>query len=155
MTMQETNIEHILAEHPFFEDIDQRYLHMIAEHASFISFEAGRLVFRQGEPARTFYLLGEGRVSLEVFSPTRGPITLMSLQPRDILGWSWLFDPPIWHFDARAIEETRAVAIDGVHLRALCDENCTLGYSVMKHSVNMIEQRLQATMIQLLDMYNV
>jgi hypothetical protein len=42
-----------------------------------------------------------------------------------------------------------------VHLRSLCDENCTLGYSVMKHSVNMIEQRLQATMIQLLDMYNV
>jgi hypothetical protein len=70
-----------------------------------------------------------------------------------VLGWSWLFEPYIWHLDARALEPTEAIALDGAGLRAECDTNYKLGYYLMRRSVRIIEQRLQAAMIQMLDIY--
>ncbi len=150
-----TSLELILDQHPFFRDIETRHVQKIAEHASYISFKEGQLVFRQGEPAHTFYIIDEGKVALEVFSPGYGPISILTLGHGDVLGWSWLFDPPLWHFDIRALEPVRAIALNGDSLRAQCEADHELGYQLMQHSVRLIEQRLQATMIQLLDMYSV
>lgn len=148
-----TAMESILQEHPFFSDIESHYLNMIAEHSSYVTFERGRLVFRQGEPANTFYIISQGHVALEVFAPDQGPISLMTLGEGEVLGWSWLFDPYTWHLDARAIEETQAIALDGTELRAQCEANHELGYLLMRRSVVIVQQRLQAAMMQLIDMY--
>jgi CRP-like cAMP-binding protein len=150
-----TTLEITLTDHPFFQDIEARYIQEMAAHASHRRFDAGQLIFRQGEPAQQFYILNEGLVALEVFAPDRGPIRLMTLETGDVLGWSWLFEPYIWHLDARAIEPTSAIALDGAALRAECNTNHELGYHLMKHSVHIIEQRLQAAMIQMIDMYGV
>ncbi|NJO06211.1 MAG: cyclic nucleotide-binding domain-containing protein [Chloroflexaceae bacterium] len=133
--------------------MDQRYLPDIVAHAQPCSFESERLIFHQGERARHFYILQTGHVALEVFAPDRGPIRLMTLNAGEVLGWSWLFAPYIWHFDARAIEPTHAIMFDGAALRAECDTNHELGYHLMRHSVHIIEQRLQACMLQMIDIY--
>lgn len=151
MTVQES----ILDQHPFFQDVDTRHVAKIARHASEVSFDTGRLIFRQGEAARQFYLLTRGRVALEVFAPGHGPLTLMTLEDDDVLGWSWLFEPYIWRFDARALEDTRAIAIDGAGLRAQCEEDYELGYRLMTRLMDMITQRLVTARLQLLDMYGV
>lgn len=150
-----TAVESILNEHPFFRDIEARLIQQMADHASSVSFEAGRLIFRQGEPANQFYIISQGHVALEVFAPDRGAIPLMTLGAGDVLGWSWLFEPYIWHLDARAIEDTQAIVLDGAELRAECEANHELGYHLMKHSVQLIEQRLEAAMVQMIDMYGV
>lgn len=150
-----TTLEPVLEKHRFFADIESRHIAQIAHYASPITFKMGQLIFRQGEPANQFYILLSGHVALEVFAPERGPLTILTLGTDDVLGWSWLFAPYIWHFDARAIEPTEAIALDGAWLRAECETNHELGYQLMKHSVQVIEQRLQATMIQLLDIYKV
>jgi CRP-like cAMP-binding protein len=77
----------------------------------------------------------------------------MTLSAGDVLGWSWLFEPYVWHLDARALEPTEAIALNGAGLRDECDTNHKLGYSLMRRSVRIIEQRLQAAMIQMLDIY--
>ncbi len=150
-----TTLESVLEEHPFFQDIGSHYVHQIAEHATTMTFEPGRLIFHQGEPANQFYIVSQGHVALEIYSPEHGPIRLMTVGAGDVLGWSWLFEPYIWHLDARAIESTEAIALDGAGLRAECDTNHELGYHLMKHSVQIIAQRLQASMMQMLDMYGV
>ncbi len=142
-----------LAQHPFFQDIEPELLATIAASAETITFEAGRLIFHQGEPAERLFLISEGKVALEIFAPGRGPILLMTLGAEDMLGWSWLFAPHRWHLDARALEPTIAIAIDGARLRASCDANHELGYHLMKHSVAVIEQRLQAALLQVVDLY--
>lgn len=148
-----TSLSPVLEKHRFFADIETRHIHRIAEHASPITLNSGELIFRQGEPANHFYIITSGHVALEVFAPGRGPLTIMTIGTDDVLGWSWLFEPYIWHFDAQAMESTTAIMLDGAWLRAACESDHELGYQLMKHSVHVIEQRLQAAMIQLLDMY--
>jgi len=70
-----------------------------------------------------------------------------------VLGWSWLIEPYKWHFDARAVELTRVIALNGECLRKKCEQDHDLGYALMKRVAQLMEQRLTATRMQLLDMY--
>lgn len=147
-------LETILAEHPFFAGLDPRYLQIIAGCATNVVFEAGQMIFREGEPANCFYLVRLGRVALEVHAAGVGTITIQTLDSGDILGWSWLVPPYRWHFDARAVELTRAIALDGECLRHKCEQDHSLGYELLKRFAEIITQRLQATRLQLLDVYS-
>ncbi|MCS7308834.1 MAG: cyclic nucleotide-binding domain-containing protein [Armatimonadota bacterium] len=147
-------LESILAEHPFFAGLEPRYVQVIAGCASNVVFEEGRIIFREGEEADRFYLIREGRVALEVHAAGIGTLTIQTLDAGDILGWSWLVPPYRWHFDARAIEQTRAIALDGECLRRKCEEDHDLGYELLKRFAEIITQRLQATRLQLLDVYS-
>ena len=148
-------LERILSEHPFLKGLDKSYIELIVGCASNVRFNAGEFIFREGEEANKFYFIRHGRVALEIFVPERGAITIQTLGEGDVLGWSWLFPPYRWHFDARALELTRAIALDGKCLREKCEENHDLGYELMKRFAHVIEERLQATRIQLLDIYGV
>lgn len=148
-------LESILAEHPFLKGLDPHHLQLIAGCASNVRFDAGRLIFREGEEADQFYIIRRGKVALEVFVPGRGSITIQTIGEGDVLGWSWLFPPYHWHFDARALELTRAIAFDGKCLRTKCEDDHDLGYELVKRFTHIVMQRLQATRLQLLDVYGV
>jgi CRP/FNR family cyclic AMP-dependent transcriptional regulator len=149
------NLEHILTEHPFFRNLDPRYLQLITGCASNVRFSAGQFIFREGEEANQFYLIRQGNVALEVFSPQGGPITVQTLSDGDILGWSWLFPPYRWKFDARAVNLTRAIALDGACLRKKSEEDHELALELLKRFSLIVEERLQATRLQLLNVYEV
>lgn len=148
-------LEPILAAHPFFQNLDPRHLRLIVSCASNVRFEAGQFIFREGEAANHFYLLRHGTVQLEIFVPERGPLVIQTLGEGEVLGWSWLFPPYRWHFDARAVTLVRAIALDGQCLRTKCEEDHDLGYELVKRFAHVIMQRLQATRLQLLDVYGV
>ena len=71
----------------------------------------------------------------------------------DVLGWSWLIPPYRWRFDARAIDLTRAIALDGKCLRGKCDQDPRLGYELLKRVAAIMAERLHATRLQMLDVY--
>ena len=121
--------------------------------AANVRFSAGTYIFKEGEDANQFYLLRSGKVALEIFSPQSPPITVETLVEGDVLGWSWLLPPYIWSFHAHALQETRAISLDGKCLRAKCEENHDLGYEVLQRFAQIMARRLQATRIQLLDIY--
>ena len=85
------------------------------------------LTFQEGKEANTRYLIREGKVALEVVAPGHGSLTIETLGGGDMLGWSWLIPPYRSRFDARAVEMTRAIALDGKCLRAKCEEVSILG----------------------------
>ena len=148
-------LEGILAEHPFFSGWDPRYLQLAVGCASNVRFHAGEFVFQDGEEANTFYLIREGRVALEVVFPGRGAVTIQTLEGGEMLGWSWLIPPYRWRFDARAVEMTRAIALDGKCLRGKCEEDHELGYELVKQVASSLGQRLDATRMRLLDIYGI
>ena len=146
-------LDALVAESPVFAGLDQPYLELIAGCAHNTGFEAGQYLFREGDQADTFYLVRHGRVMLETFVAGRGALTVETVDEGDVVGWSWLFPPYRWHFDARALDLVRAVAFDGACLRGKCDDDRTLGYELLGRFAPVMLARLQATRMQLLDVY--
>ncbi len=151
--MKAGTLEADLAEHRLFRQLDPEYVASLSECASDVRFAVGESIFRQGEPAEQCYLIRQGMVSLEMPSPTEDATTIQTLGPGEVLGWSWLFPPYRWHFDARAIEPSRAIALDGKCLRDKFDQDARLGYELMKRISALMHARMQAARLQITDMY--
>ena len=143
----------ILADHPVLLGLQPAHLDLIVGCASNVRFNPGEFIFRAGQEANHFYVVRSGRVSVETFAPQRGAITIETVGDGELLGWSWLIPPFQWHFDARALNLTRAVALDARCLRSKCDADPSLGYELLKRFSQVMEQRLEATRLQLLDLY--
>ncbi len=146
-------LETILTSHPFLKGIAPAHIELIAGCASNVRFNKGDYIFREDEDADRFYLIRHGLVALDLFVPQRGPVTIDTIQEGEVLGWSWLFPPYRWHFDARALQLTRAVAFDGKCLREKCGKDSQLGYDLVTRFAQVFMQRLQSARLQLLDLY--
>jgi CRP/FNR family cyclic AMP-dependent transcriptional regulator len=151
--MPAESLERILAAHPFFKEMEPIYHQLFVDCASNVRFEAGQYIFREGETANQFYLIRHGRVAVEVSTPERGSVIIQSLGEGDVLGWGWMIPPYRWRFDARAVALTRAIALDGRCLRERSEEDHDLGFQLMKRAAQVMEERFQATRLQLLDIY--
>jgi len=147
------NLERIIAQHPFFTGLQKPYLDLAVGCASNTRFKTGEYIFREGAEANQFYLIRSGRVALEIAAPQQRPFVVQTLGEGDILGWSWLLPPYTWKFNARALEDTRALALDGKCLRGKCEQNHDLGYELFKRFAQIIVKRLEVTSFQLLDVY--
>jgi CRP/FNR family transcriptional regulator, cyclic AMP receptor protein len=93
-------------------------------------------------------------VALDIYVPARGRMTILTVGPGEIFGWSALL--PIIEIrtaSARTLQKTTAVAFDSPALRALCEEDHELGFLVYRRLANVVAARLTATRLQLLDMY--
>ncbi|HTW76477.1 MAG TPA: cyclic nucleotide-binding domain-containing protein [Thermoplasmata archaeon] len=142
-----------LAEHPFFRGMDAAFVAHLERAAAERSWPAGSYLFEQGGPADTFYLLFEGKVALELGAPDRARVTIETLGPRDVLGWSWLVPPHRWRFDARAVKATRALALGADALVRRLEERPAEGYRFLMHLVPVIGERLERARVQVLDLY--
>ncbi|NOX38264.1 MAG: cyclic nucleotide-binding domain-containing protein [Calditrichaeota bacterium] len=147
------NLEKILAQHPFFKDMSPEHVAYLAGCAANARYDPGDFIFRNGQPANQFFLIRYGKVSLEIFVPGKGAVMIETVQEGNVMGWSWLVPPYRWHFDARALELTRAIVMDGECLRKKCAEDPRLGYELMSRIARLIEERLRATQLQLIDIY--
>jgi CRP/FNR family cyclic AMP-dependent transcriptional regulator len=146
-------LERVLKEHPFLKGLEPRLLKIIVGCASNVVFQPGEFLFREGDEANSFYFIRGGKVMIETFIPEKGPVAIQSREAGEVTGWSWLVPPYRWHFDARAIELTRAIALDGKCLRGKFDKDHDLGYAMMKKFAAVIADRLDATRMQLMDIY--
>jgi CRP/FNR family transcriptional regulator, cyclic AMP receptor protein len=143
----------ILRNHPFLKDLDEEYLKQIVGCASNVAFSENEVIFREGDEAEKFYLVRTGEVALELNGRDKGDIRILTIGPGQILGWSWIISPYKWHFNAMAIEDTRVIALDCECLRNKCETDSKLGYEMLKRFSHILEQRLYATRMQLLDIY--
>jgi CRP-like cAMP-binding protein len=146
-------IDALLAEHPFFAGFDAEHGRLVAGCSRNCRFDAGEYLFREGGSADEFFLIRHGKVALEITAPGRTPIVFSTLGAGEIAGASWLVPPYRWMFDARAVELTRAIGVDATCLRGKCEADPRLGYEMMKRLVPVLLQRLQATRLQILDVY--
>jgi CRP/FNR family transcriptional regulator, cyclic AMP receptor protein len=153
METETHSLEEIITAHPFFSDLESYYITLMARCASNVRFDAGQFILREGEEANEFFLIREGRVQIELSPPHRKPIVVDTVDEGDILGWSSVLPPYLWKFDARAETLTRAVALDAKFLRTKCEKNHDLGYELLRRLSDVMNRRLDATRIQLLDVY--
>ena len=146
-------LDALIVESPVFKGLDQDQLELIAGCATNTVFAAGERLFREGDQADTFFLIRHGLVALDAYVPNRGQLTVETVGPSEIVGWSWLLPPYRWHFTGRAVDLVRAVQFDGACLRKKCDEDPLLGYDLITRFSQVLVSRLQATRLQLMDVY--
>jgi CRP/FNR family cyclic AMP-dependent transcriptional regulator len=151
--MRPTEIADLIADQPFFTGLDRSWQDLIAGCGTLRRFRAGELVLRAGDPAEEFFVVRSGSVALELAAPGRGVVTIETLGPGDLVGASWLFPPYVWSLDARARSDVATIGFDATCLRGKCDEDTALGYTLMGRFAGMFRDRLQASRLQLLDLY--
>lgn len=151
--MQPQDLTESLHEHPFLSNMSDELVETLTSCASNVVFGEGKYLFHEGEDAKTFYLLRGGRVVLEVGGGERGQIRIQTVGAGEVLGWSWLISPYKWHFDAYAVEQVHAFAIDATCLIKKCETDYRFGYEMLRRFSEVLERRLQATRLQLLDVY--
>jgi len=145
--------EPLLRAHKFFANMAPEHVSLLAGCAATATFPPGAFLFREGEPADACYLIRFGRVALEVPAPGRDALTVQTLTEGDVAGFSWLLEPHRWEFDGQASERVLAIRMDGACLRDKCEQDPILGYELMRRFSNLAVARLQATRLQLLDVY--
>src|SRR5689334_11035668 len=145
-----TRLGEAILNHPLAEGMTPHQVRLLSDFALPITFLAGELIFREGDPANRFYLIRSGKVALECYTHDKGNVTIQILGPGDVLGWSWLFEPCHWHFSARALEPTEAIFIYGTPLREECESDHELGYEMLTRMAGVMLERLEAARKQLL-----
>jgi CRP/FNR family transcriptional regulator, cyclic AMP receptor protein len=143
-----TELEAQVATHPFLTGLSTAHIRLLADCAMRSEFATGQFIFRKGETANRFYLIARGKVALES-STGDEVVKIDEVGAGDLLGWSWIFPPYVWHFDARAIEPTTAIFVYGTILREYCDADPTLGYELFKRMSEVMMRRLQAARVKL------
>jgi CRP-like cAMP-binding protein len=133
----------------FLQDMDSAHLDEIANIAEICEFDAHDVVFREGDKADKVYLVVSGKLSLELSPSTANRKQLVSVGPGEILGWSTLVEYPRFAATAVVVEPSRLVRINGVRLRAICDEDPQFGYEFTRRTMRALAMRLAETWRQL------
>lgn len=137
-------LDSIVMSHPLVSTMSPEHQQLLCKNAREMDFKTDEIIFRQGDPANRLFLIQSGKIVLEAHEPGR-TVAIQTLGAGDVLGWSWLFPPFSWNFQARALEPSRAIILDGAHLLVTCEENHDFGYDLMKRISQLVINRLQAT----------
>lgn len=137
----------------FTRGMEADQLDRIAEIAGPAQWDSSAIIFREGERGSVLYVVDDGRVAIEIAVPGRGPVTILTVGPGEVFGWSSVFGQRSKTASARAVEPTKALALDAARLRELCDADSRLGYLLTRRMLEVVSERLKATRMQLLDIY--
>jgi CRP-like cAMP-binding protein len=151
--MEIENLGKILRQHPFLEGLPEHDLEVVIGCASSVRFTDGTYLMHEGDVANKFYLIRSGRIALETDLNARGTMRIQTVGPGEVLGWSWLISPFRWHFSAFAVSDVLAIALDGECLRRKCENDHDFGFDMLRRLAQVMERRLEATRMQLLDLY--
>ena len=144
-------LERFISEVKFFDGFPEEFTHIIVGCASNMVVKKGEYFFHESDEAHRFFAVREGIVAIEVKCPGHGSITMQTVDAGEVFGWSWLFEPHIWRYSARAQQDTRAFAFDGECLRKKIENNHHLGFELTLRFAHVVIDRLASCRMQLLD----
>ncbi|MEV5936182.1 cyclic nucleotide-binding domain-containing protein [Streptomyces sp. NPDC093250] len=118
-----------------------------------VSFPQGARLFEEGGHADRFWVIRTGTVELDMRVPGRRAAVIERLGHNELIGWSWLFSPHVWHLGAEAATPVRAYEFDAPAVLALCQEDPEIGRDLTRWVGNVVAHRLHAARVRLLDLY--
>ena len=125
----------------------------LAELAQVVEVPAGTQLLREGMPTDHLSILLSGRVALRMLVPERGMVTILTVEPGDLVGWSALVPPHRATSECVAVEPARLLSFEGEDLRSHLRADHALAASVYPRVLQAVARRLAATRFQLLDLF--
>ena len=118
------------------------------------AFAAGAAILEDGLPTPFLAFVESGRVALQLRVPELGErVTILTIEPGELLGWSAIVAPFRATVDAVALERTTLLAIDAIGLRLQLERDCDLAAEVMPLVLESLSARLGGSWHQLLDLF--
>jgi CRP/FNR family transcriptional regulator, cyclic AMP receptor protein len=114
---------------------------------------AGEVLLRETEPTRNLGLVIAGRMGLRLRVPERGAVTIMTVEPGDVVGWSAVVPPHRSTSTVVALLPSELILFDGEALRqelAASPDLAAVFYPVL---LTAMARRLEGTRLQLLDLF--
>ncbi|MGP4088462.1 Crp/Fnr family transcriptional regulator [Streptomyces sp. KR55] len=118
-----------------------------------VMFPQGARLFEEGGRADRFWIIRTGTVALDLHVPGRRAAVIETLGHNELIGWSWLFAPHVWHLGAEATSPVRAYEFDATAVRTMCQDDPGFGLSVTRWVGDILAHRLHSTRTRLLDLY--
>lgn len=147
-------IEQVIRHHQFLEGLEEAQLKVLADLADEITFDTDEVVLVDGQHSTSFYLVVSGSVSVEL--RTAGfVVSVQSLGPGDVFGWSALLRDQDTLFQVRARERTGALRILGADLKSACREDPRLAAAILERTLRVVAGRVRATEIRFAEMCGV
>ena len=143
----------VLQTHPFAAEFTHEHRVKLAALGKQVQFDAGQVIFHEGDLWSVFYLLKEGMVALELESAER-VLRVQTLYAGDEFDWSALLPNAGKHFQARALTPVTALGFEAEQLLAAFKADPEFGLAFMLRLMGVVSERLRATRVQLLDMYS-
>ncbi len=143
MNSHDQDIRERVAAHPFLAGLSEHQIQILADCAELARFDGDQMLFRAGDPAKGFYLLESGSIAVEG-GPDDHPVMIDTVRAGEPLGWSWIFEPYVCEYAARALEPTTAIYFDAIRLAEHRGGDLTLGHELFKRMSQVMVRRLNA-----------
>ncbi len=141
-------IKEIIKNSELFWNLTDEQIEKLIPLASEKTFPPGQRIFIEGEPLPDFYIVGKGKVSLEmeirIGSRTRRQAVIDVIGDKGFLGWSTFLGLPA-SMTGTTVETSQLLAFDGDQVRKLCAEDTELGFKVVQELVRLVSNRLAHT----------
>jgi len=126
----------------------------LAELGRLEAVEDGNVLMREGEASDFLAIVLEGRVALRVRVPERGQVTILTVEPGDVLGWSAVVPPYRATSTAVALTPTEMAYFEGPALREALESETELAAELYPVLLSAVARRLEGTRLQLLDLFS-
>lgn len=152
--VSEVELTEILQAIPWFQALSDEHFHKVAGISDAVLLSKDDTLFKQGDMQKYLYIVVEGRVGVEIYSPVRGALRVFTAEPMDVVGWSSA-TPVVRQrtASARAVLDSRLIRIDAAKLNQFCEQDHELGFLVMRRLANVAAARLMICRLQLVDLF--
>ena len=123
-----------------FEGITEMTRQRILESAREESYAPKDFIFRQGEPARHFFILGEGRVRLSLGQGEL--LAYVASDPNDLIGWSSLVENETYTASAECLVPVKLLRVEKQRLDEILLQDPVSGMVLFKNLAALVGRRL-------------
>ncbi len=139
----------------FLDKFSPRVQEKLMALAEPFQFKAGHDIIGEGDSSLYLYIVKSGRVAVEMNVPPKGRCMIRTGGAGDMFSWSALVEPRVATAAVRAMEDTEAFGIKGGVLMDECHKDYELGFELYRALTEVIAGRLNATRLQLVNVYEV
>jgi CRP-like cAMP-binding protein len=108
---------------------------------------------REGEQSEFLGVVLDGRLGLRLRVPERAPVTILTVEPGDVVGWSAVVPPHRSTSTVVALTDAELAYFEARALREALADDDSLAAEFYPGLLGAVSRRLEGTRLQLLDLF--
>ena len=125
-----------------FRDLSEEQLKVIAQFTDAVCYPPDRVLFQEGKPGKRLFFMVKGDVEVLYEIGEAGQAHVDTLSGEEVVGCAALIAPYTYNATERSLTEVEVLEVDAVALRQLMEKDYRLGFSLQKHIIRVLMERI-------------